>query len=77
MDGQFLTNRSQSVYVNEHPSSLSHIKSSVPQGSVLGSILTLIYVNDIENTVFYYQVICKRLASADKLLTPKVRTHYS
>ena len=43
----FLIGRLQEVLVKGHKSSKSPLKSGVPQGSVLGPILFLIYVSDI------------------------------
>ena len=45
----YLTGRSQYVAVNGHVSNFLPITCGVPQGSVLGSLLSLIYVDDLPN----------------------------
>ena len=47
----YLNNRKQQVVLSGFPAGYSTIESGVPQGSVPGPLLFLIYINDLERNI--------------------------
>ena len=64
----FLTNRKQRVLIRGSYSEWSPVISGVPQGSILGPIITfLTYVNDIPNIIIITSTVAKLFADDTKI----------
>ena len=48
---RYLSNRQQSVFVRTARSKTTSVNAGVPQGSVLGPLLFLVYVNEISDNL--------------------------
>ena len=66
----FLSNRSQQVLVEGEMKSKAPVTSGVPQGSVLGPLLFLVYINDMPARV----KSTSRLFADDSLLYRKIKS---
>ena len=61
---EFLSEREQRVTVNGSQSSWKHITSGIPQGSVLGPVLFLVFINDLPEAI---EVLMKLFADDAKI----------
>ena len=52
----YLSDRKQFFSINGHNSDLASVLYGVPQGSVLGSLLFLIYINDLDQAITFCKV---------------------
>ena len=67
----YLSNREQGVVLNGQTSDWKKINSGVPQGSVLGPLLFLIYINDLPDVI---TSICKMFADDISLFSKVIDT---
>ena len=63
----FLTNQKQLVVVNGHKSTSAKVESGVPQGTVLGPALFIIYMNNV--TEYLRNIIIQMFADDSKITT--------
>ena len=52
----YLSSRNQYASINEYESGLAAINCGVPQGSVLGALLLLLYINDLNEAIKFCKV---------------------
>jgi hypothetical protein len=68
----FLSDRTQTVFINGTSSTSVPVTSGVPQGTVLGPILFLIYINDLPEYLKYSKL---RLFADDSIIHREIKSH--
>jgi ribonuclease P/MRP protein subunit RPP40 len=70
---EWLSERTQRVYINGHYSEYKAVTSGIAQGSVLGPVLFLIYINDIDIGIKSY---ISKFADDTKLMSSCLTTNH-
>ena len=68
----FLSDRTQTVVINDTSSTSVPVTSDVPRGTVLGPILFLIYINDLPEYLTYSKL---RLVADDSIIYREIKSH--
>ena len=69
----YLSNRTIYVEIDNAKSSVRHLTTSVPQGSILGPLLFLIYMNDIWNSSSLCKSFCLLMT---QIYSQRLNTHF-
>ena len=64
---EYLLNRVQRVNVNGEYSEWTKVKSGIPQGSILGPLFLIIFINDLSDNMSNF---CKIFADDTKIIGP-------
>ena len=71
----FISNRTFSIKTQNHYFQPNNLKTGVPQGSVFGPILFLIYIIPISSIIIQYKHITYHLYADDILLYSTISQH--